>query len=64
MENGDGKPGERTQRCSSITAIIIITILVSFSTSELPPDAMTGARRTATATVKGNKSVRGERGRD
>lgn len=56
------KLGERTQRCSSITAIII---LVSFSTSRLlPPDVITGASRAATATVMGNKSMRGERKRD
>lgn len=50
--------GERTQRCSSITAIIISS-LQSFGANGLPPDARTRARRAATAAEGGNKSVRG-----
>lgn len=52
---------ERTQRCSSVTAIIVL-ILVSFSTSRLPPpDVMTGACRTATAAVRERKWKRERR---
>lgn len=52
-KGGKRELGERTQRCSSITAIIIIIIIspVSLSTSELPPDVMTRARGAATSTV-------------
>lgn len=60
-KKGGREPRQQSQRCSSISAIII---LISFSTSRLPPsDVMTGACSTATATAISIKGVWGERNR-